>query len=124
MSATRDLLVENSESLRKRRMEIHVDAHTLERAEERGTNLDYYEGLMTNIISGGRIKAKIGILIISITLLCGFLDHAIPNPILIEFYTFFYVWIYLLWPSQQGERFLVLIIPFLFLYFFYFPKLI
>ena len=89
-----------------------------------GSNLDYYEGLMTNIIFAGRIKSRTGILIISLILLCGFLARAIPNPTLIEFYTFFYVWIYLLWPSLQGERFLVPIIPFLFLYFLYFPKLI
>ncbi|HIE26230.1 TPA: hypothetical protein EYP66_02970 [Candidatus Poribacteria bacterium] len=88
------------------------------------SNLDYYEGLMTNIISGKSIKSRAGIIIISFILLCGFLARAIPNPTLIEFYTFFYVWIYLLWPSRQGERFLVPIIPFLFLYFLNFPKLI
>ena len=89
-----------------------------------GSNLDYYEGLMTNIISGGSIKSRTGVIIISLILLCGFLARAIPKPTLIEFYTFFYVWIYLLWPSRQGERFLVPIIPFLFLYFLHFPKLI
>ncbi|MFQ6043370.1 MAG: hypothetical protein ACE5PV_21160, partial [Candidatus Poribacteria bacterium] len=88
------------------------------------SNLDYYEGLMTNIISGGRVKSRTGVIIISLILLCGYLACAIPKPTIIKFYIFFYVWIYLLWPSRQGERFLVPIIPFLFLYFLYFPKLI
>lgn len=88
------------------------------------SNLDYYEGLIASIISGRKIKSQTGILVISLILLCGFLARAIPNPTIIEFYTFFYFCIYLLWPSRQGERFLVPIIPFLFLYFLSLPKLI
>jgi hypothetical protein len=87
-------------------------------------NLDYYKSLMVSIISGKSVKSKIGVQIISIILLLGFLARAIPNPTIIEFYTFFYVWIYLLWPSKQGERFLVPIIPFIFYYFLNFAQLI
>ncbi len=85
-------------------------------------NLNYYESLMTNIISGQSISSKTGIYITSLILLCGFLFSAISNPTIIEFYTFFYVWIYLFWPSLQGERFLVPIIPFIFYYFLAFVK--
>lgn len=86
-------------------------------------NLRYYGLLMANIISGKNIQSRVGEGIVSLILLFGFLIRFIRNPTIIEFYVFFYMLVYLVWPAHQGERFLVPIIPFLFLYLLYLSKL-
>ncbi|MCZ6680624.1 MAG: glycosyltransferase family 39 protein [Candidatus Poribacteria bacterium] len=99
--------------------------HLFERIRE---NEKYYEILFANIILGKqrRIRARTeirpdaGARAIALILLVGYLVCAFRNRSVLEYYTFFYLLIYILWPSRQRERFLVPIIPFLFYYFFHF----
>lgn len=79
-------------------------------------NGEYYKNLMANIVSGKPNKSKILIDIINAALLVGFIYSLVRWRGIFEYYVFFYVLIYILWTSLQGERFLVPIIPFIFYY--------
>jgi len=78
-------------------------------------NLGCYQELIAGVVSGGTVTSDTGVKITSIILLLGFLGRAIPRPSLIEIYVPFYMCLHFLWPFRE-ERFLVPVIPFLFLY--------
>ncbi len=89
-------------------------------------NGDYYERLLSNIVSGkqkrvasrGKRRPDTRAQVITLLLLAGYLICVFRHRSLIECYLFFYLLIYILWPAHQKERFLVPIIPFLFYYLF------
>lgn len=81
------------------------------------SNIQYYQDLATDIISGKDKSYKTLKSFITAILLCGFIYSLVRWRSVFEYYVFFYVLIYILWTSLQGTRFLVPIIPFLFYYF-------
>ncbi len=98
-------------------------------AERVNGNAKYYQALIANIVLGKnkrvhpekpRITASS--VLITFAVLVGYLFSVIRHRSVIEYYTFFYLLTYILWPARQGTRFLVPIIPFLFYYLFGFLK--
>ncbi len=85
-------------------------------AERLKDNVKYYEGLISNIISGKPQNSETRARMIALILLTGYLYCIIRHRSVIEYYTFFYLLLYLIWTAHQKERFLVPIIPFLFYY--------
>jgi hypothetical protein len=79
-------------------------------------NITYYEGLISNIVSGKSFGAGLGAHLISAVVLIGLIYCFIRQRTIVEYYFPFYMLIYLAWPSWQGERFLVPVIPFIFYY--------
>ena len=81
-------------------------------------NTKYYEGLLSNIISGKPQRSPTRAHIVTLILLMGYLLCVTRNRSMMEYYTFFYLLTYILWTAHQEERFLVPVIPFLFYYLF------
>jgi hypothetical protein len=83
-------------------------------------NEKYYEGLFSNIAFGKSRRSETHARVITLILLGGYLLCAFKHRTLVEYYAFFYILTYILWPAHQRERFLVPVIPFLFYYLFRF----
>ena len=83
------------------------------------SNLKYYERLLSNIVLGTNSSAPgARARVIALVLLAGYLYCLVRRRSVLEFYIFFLMLTYILWPSKQGERFLVPIIPILLYYLF------
>jgi len=79
-------------------------------------NIVYYEGLISNIVSG-RVGGGAALAhVISAVVLIGLIYCLIRRRTIVEYYFPLYMLVYLAWPSWQGERFLVPVIPFIFYY--------
>ena len=79
-------------------------------------NVKYYEQLHANLLTSRHAQNATVVHVLSLLWVVGWGIACYRRRGVLEYYTFFYVWIYLLWPSLQGERFLVPILPMLFYY--------
>jgi hypothetical protein len=79
-------------------------------------NLPHYEKLLVNLISARLVKDKSLVHLLSFLWLFGLLIVMTRQRSVMEYYTLSYFGVYLLWPSWQGERFLVPILPMIFYY--------
>ena len=79
-------------------------------------NVAYYEGLISNIVSGRTGGGALLAHIISAAVLIGLIYCLMRRRTIAEYYFPLYMLVYLAWPSWQGERFLVPVIPFIFYY--------
>lgn len=79
-------------------------------------NSKYYQDLTADIVLGKNTDSRTRAWVIFAILLCGFIYCLVKWRSVFEYYVFFYVLIYIVWTSLQGERFLVPIIPFILYY--------
>ncbi len=79
-------------------------------------NIVYYEGLISNIVSGRAGGGALLAHIISAVMLIGLIYCLMRRRTIVEYYFPLYMLVYLAWPSWQGERFLVPVIPFILYY--------
>jgi hypothetical protein len=79
-------------------------------------NLPHYEKLLTNLISARLVESQLLVHLLSFLWLSGFVIALMRQRSVMEYYTLAYFGIYLLWPSWQGERFLIPVLPMIFYY--------
>jgi 4-amino-4-deoxy-L-arabinose transferase-like glycosyltransferase len=80
------------------------------------SNVPHYRGLLANLLSGRRVQDARIASGLALLWLAGWAIALARRRSVVEFYTLLYALVYLLWPSWQGERFLVPILPMVFYY--------
>jgi hypothetical protein len=79
-------------------------------------NAIYYEGMLSDLLTARKLKDATWRHALAAIWLLGWMYALVKRRSIVEFATLFYVGVYLLWPSVQGDRFLVPILPMLFYY--------
>ncbi len=79
-------------------------------------NLRYYEGLLTGLLVGPGETPPLLRHTLAVLCLGGWAIAAVRRRSALEWYILFYGSIHLLWPSTQGPRFLVPVLPMVFFY--------
>lgn len=79
-------------------------------------NTIHYEHLLGKLLTGGHAQRRMRVHLFALLVMAGLGITWFRKRGVLEYYLLLYLWILLLWPSRQGERFLVPVLPLLFFY--------
>jgi len=110
LSYERELIVVNPDNPRS---ETVTQSDLVERV---GRNMAHYEKMFVDLLTAKRVTNRFFVHLFIALWLTGWLLALFFRHTVIEYYTLFYMLVYLLWPAWQGERFLIPILPMIFYY--------
>ena len=93
-----------------------VNAQLAELGRRVNKNFTYYRVMLTDLLTAKSVENTKGRWALSVWCLAGWLIVLVRRRSAAAYYTFLYLGVLLLWPTQQGKRFLVPLLPMFFYY--------